>query len=160
VAHIKFDGTFVAGNFHLANDGGGGTLLTDPPVDTAAHTIADGATLEVADGASGKITFAGAAGTLQLDSSWAFSGKVAGFGGQDEIDLADIAFGAQTTLGYARNGSTGGELKVSDGIHTADIALLGNYIASSFVTASDGHGGTLITEQPLNQQPQLATPHA
>jgi hypothetical protein len=160
VAHIKFDGTFVVGDFHLANDGGGGTLLTDPPVDTAAHTIAEGATLEIANGASGKITFAGAAGTLQLDSPWAFSGKVAGFGGQDQIDLADVSFGAQTTLGYARDGSTGGELKVGDGIHTAHIALLGNYMASSFITASDGHGGTLITAAPVAQQPLLATPHA
>jgi hypothetical protein len=160
VAHVKLDGTFVVGDFHLANDGGGGTLLTDPPIDTAPHTIADGATLEIDNGASGKITFAGSAGTLQLDSPWAFSGKVAGYGGQDQIDLVDVSFGAQTTLGYARNGSTGGELKVSDGIHTANIALLGNYMASTFATASDGHGGTLITEHPLNQQPQLTTPHA
>lgn len=108
VAHVKFDGTFSVGEFHLANDGGGGTLLTDPPIDTAPHTIADGATLEIDNGASGKITFAGPAGTLQLDNPWAFSGKVAGFGGQDQIDLADVSFGAQTTLGYARDGSAGG----------------------------------------------------
>jgi hypothetical protein len=158
VAHVKLDGTFVVGDFHLANDGGGGTLLTDPPIDTAPHTIADGATLEIADGASGKITFAGAAGTLQLDNPWAFSGKVAGFGGQDQIDLVDVSFGAQTTLGYARNGSTGGELKVSDGIHSASIALLGNYMASTFATASDGHGGTLISEAPHAQQGLLTTP--
>jgi hypothetical protein len=160
VAHVKFDGTFVVGNFHLANDGGGGTLLTDPPIDTAPHTVAVGASLEIDNGTSGKITYAGAAGTLQLDSPWAFSGKVAGFGGQDQIDLADVDFGAQTTLGYARNGSTGGELKVGDGIHTASIALLGNYMASTFAMASDGHGGTLITEVPHAQQGLLTTPLA
>jgi hypothetical protein len=158
VAHLKFDGTFVAGDFHLANDGGGGTLLTDPPIDTAPHTIADGATLEIDNGASGKITFAGAVGTLQLDNPWAFSGKVAGFDGQDQINLVDVGFGAQTTLGYARNGSNGGELKVSDGIHTANIALLGNYMASTFAMAADGHGGTLITEVPHAQQGLLTTP--
>jgi len=160
VAHVKLDGTFVVGDFHLANDGGGGTLLTDPPIDTAPHTIADGATLEIADGASGKITFAGAAGTLQLDNPWAFNGKVASFGGQDQIDLMDVSFSAQTTLGFAKNGSTGGELKVSDGIHTANIALLGNYMASTFAMASDGHGGTLITAASQTQQPMLAAPHA
>src|SRR3984957_12867512 len=160
VAHLKFDGTFSLGEFHLANDGGGGTLLTDPPIDTSPHTIADGATLEIDNGASGKITFAGPAGTLQLDNPWAFSGKVAGFGGQDQIDLADVSFGAQTTLGYARDGRAGGELKVSDGIHSANIALLGNYMASTFATASDGHGGTLITEASVTRQPLLATPHA
>ena len=160
VAHLKFDGTFSLGEFHLANDGGGGALLTDPPIDTSPHTIADGATLEIDNGASGKITFAGPAGTLQLDNPWAFSGKVAGFGGEDQIDLMDVSFGTQTSLGYARSGSTGGELKVSDGIHTANIALLGNYMASTFATASDGHGGTLITAAPQAQQPMLATPHA
>src|SRR5437660_9618738 len=36
-----------------------------------------------------------------LDESWGFTGKVANFRGQDFIDLADITFGAQTTLGYA-----------------------------------------------------------
>jgi hypothetical protein len=158
VAHLKLDGTFVVGDFHLANDGGGGTLLTDPPIDTAPHTIANGATLEIANGASGKITFAGAAGTLQLDSPWSFSGKVADFGGQDQIDLVDVSFGGPITLGYAKNGSTGGELKVSDGIHNADIALLGNYMASTFAIASDGHGGTLITEAPHAQQGLLTTP--
>jgi hypothetical protein len=56
-------------------------------IDSAPHTIADGATLEIANSASGKITFAGAAGTLQLDSPCGFSGTVAGFGGQDQIDL-------------------------------------------------------------------------
>jgi hypothetical protein len=26
-------GNYVVGNFHMANDGNGGTLVTDPPVD-------------------------------------------------------------------------------------------------------------------------------
>jgi hypothetical protein len=35
----------------------------------------------------------------------------------------------------------------------ADHSTLGNYMATSFVTAADGHGGTLITEaaQTANQ---------
>jgi large repetitive protein len=60
------------------------------------------------------------------------------------IDLADIAAGATATVGYSGNNSPG-TLTVSDGTHTANIALLGNYLASSFVASSDGHGGTLIT---------------
>jgi hypothetical protein len=38
----------------------------------------------------------------------------------------------------------GGTLTVTDGRHAAAIALLGNYMAGSFVTAADGHGGTLL----------------
>jgi hypothetical protein len=64
--------------------------------------------------------------------------------------------------GYTpNNGNSGGVLTVSDGVHTADIALLGQYAASSFVTASDGHGGTLITDPlALAAQTQLTPPHA
>ena len=81
-------------------------------------------------------------------------------GGQDQIDLGDIAFGANTTLGYAANGAnSGGLLSVSDGTHIANIALLGQYIASSFATASDGHGGTLISDPPVSSGSGLATPH-
>ena len=79
------------------------------------------------------------------------------------VDLADIAFGAQTTLAYSENGAnTGGALTVTDGRHAAAIALLGNYMAGAFLTTADGHGGTLITEaaQTANQLMPLTTPHA
>jgi len=64
-------------------------------------------------------------------------------------------------LGYSENANdTGGTLTVKNGTHVAKIALLGNYIAASFVTAADGHGGTLITEAPqTDQQPLLTQPH-
>jgi hypothetical protein len=44
----------------------------------------------------------------------------------------------------------------------ANIALLGSYMASSFVAASDGHGGTLISEtaQSATQMPVVSQPHA
>ena len=64
-----------------------------------------------------------------------------------------------TTLAYAQNvPDTGGTLTVSDGRHAASIALLGNYIAGSFVIAADGHGGTLLTGAEQTQQPQLTHP--
>ena len=75
------------------------------------------------------------------------------------IDLPDIAFGAQTTLAYAANGANaGGTLTVRDGRYAASIALLGNYIAGSFIATVGGHGGTLVTEGELGQQPLLAHP--
>ena len=41
------------------------------------------------------------------------------------------------------------------------VALLGQYMASSFVMAGDGQGGTLITDPPSSQQqPVLAQPQA
>src|SRR5262249_11764799 len=49
----------------------------------------------------------------------------------------------------------------SAAMNTADIALLRNYMASSFATSSDGQGGTLISEaaQGGSQPPLIAQPH-
>ncbi len=39
---------------------------------------------------------------------------------------------------------TGGTLSVTDGSHTANIALLGQYTADEFVLSTDAIGGTLV----------------
>ena len=79
---------------------------------------------------------------------------------QDAIDLTDISYSFGTTKATYSGDTTGGTLSVTDGIHTANIALLGNYIASTFVTANDGNGGTLVVEHSNGgQQILLAQPH-
>jgi hypothetical protein len=128
----------------------------------APATIAADTVLEVKVPDTGKLTFAGPTGTLWLDRPSTFTGKVADFGAQESIDLPNIPVGLHTTLGYSENSSdTGGILSVKDGTHIAKIALLGNYMATSFVAAADGHGGTLITEaaQTANQLVPLTMPH-
>ncbi|HEY2424416.1 MAG TPA: calcium-binding protein [Pseudolabrys sp.] len=46
----------------------------------------------------------------------------------------------------------------NDASHAA--ALLGQFMASSFVDAGDGQGATAVADQPPAQQPLLAQPHA
>jgi hypothetical protein len=103
----------------------------------------------------------GANATLKIDHAADFSGTVVGFDGSDVLDLADLAFGSNTTLGYAANSNnTGGTLTVSDGTHTANIALLGQYMAASFSMSADGFGGTLIHDVPSAALTQpLTQPH-
>jgi hypothetical protein len=120
-------------------------------------TVGAGQTLELPSAFTGELGFAGPTGTLQLDQSSSFHGTVAGFAGQDRIDLADIAFGNQTSFAYQAGGA-GGTLSVSDGVHTASLALLGQYTAASFALAADGHGGTMIT--PAEPQPLDLHAHA
>jgi phosphodiesterase/alkaline phosphatase D-like protein len=87
-----------------------------------------------------------------------FTDQVSGFTGQ-LLDLADIALGGNTTLGYAANSNnTGGTVTVSDGAHTANIALLSQYTAASFVPSADGFGGTLIHDAPPATLTQMLTP--
>jgi len=109
----------------------------------------------------------GPGGTLKITDPQVVNGGIVLNGAaqsfpRNGLDLPNIAFGAQTTLAYAANGAgTGGILTVSDGRHAASIALLGNYMAGSFVTAADGHGGTLVKEtSQVGQQPLLTHPHA
>jgi hypothetical protein len=47
----------------------------------------------------------------------------------------------------------------SDGSYAANLALLGQHMASSFVTGGDGHGATPIANQSETQQPLLTQPH-
>src|SRR5713101_5429711 len=93
------------------------------------------------------VTFGASTGTLQLDQSSSFAGTVAGMSGEDTLDLRDISFATVQAPIFSGNNS-GGALSVTDGTHSANIALLGNYLASAFVASSDGHGGTQVVDPP------------
>jgi hypothetical protein len=94
----------------------------------------------------------GSTGTLRLDNSAAFNGTAAGLALGNNLDLADLPFQGNTAPGYAANsGNTGGTLAVTEGANTVNIALMGNYLAGSFVASSDGHGGTLVVDPPPSQ---------
>jgi hypothetical protein len=103
----------------------------------------------------------GAAGAPKFDASSRAADQLFGFGGRDIIDPSDISFGAPTTLGDLPNhNNSGGTLMVNDGLQSASLALLRQYMAGSFATASDGHGDTLITDPPPASQHLLSQPHA
>jgi hypothetical protein len=139
---------------------GGFELVESGSIDSGV-TISGG-TFDVASGGStgsGPVTFASSGGgTLQLDASVSFGGLVAGFGAPDHLDLRDIAFGSSTSVSFVEAaGGTSGTLTVTDGAHTANITLLGQYMASQFTSASDGHGGTLIGDPSVAAGNDAAT---
>jgi hypothetical protein len=78
--------------------------------------------------------------------------------GQDTIDFGDID---PTKVQPPSYDSASGKLHVTDGTHSADIALIGNYMASLFVAGSDGHGGTSVVDPPAlgGVQPLVTPPH-
>jgi autotransporter passenger strand-loop-strand repeat protein len=123
----------------------------------------NGGFLEILSGGtagSTTIGFSSAGGTLRLDDSQHFGGWISGFGVPGGIDLADIAFGSGTTLGYAGNASSG-VLTVSDGLHTAALQLLGQYAEANFTLQSNGHGGTLVVDPPIGDPyGMMVTPHS
>jgi hypothetical protein len=166
VATLGFVGSYVTSNFVFSSVGSGanaGTVkITDPSGSTASSTvIAGGSMVDIATPTSSNVSFAGSNATLVLEQPSSFTGTVAGMATLDSIDLSQLAFGATSTLGYAENAAgTEGTLTVGNSAHAATIALLGNYMAASFVTAADGHGGTMVTEtSPPTEPPHLTQPH-
>jgi antigen 43 len=149
--------SFASGQIHLSytSAAGSGTL-----------SVVSGATLVAAITMIGSYTSAnfsatsGSDGKVQIvDPAVVNGGTVSTSLAQtfprNGIDLPNIAFGAHTTLAYSENAAgTGVTVTVTDGRHAASVVLFGNYMAGSFVTAADGHGGTLVTAQ----QPLLARP--
>ena len=140
----------------------------DPTVGQPATTTTNSApltvagTMEIAQASSANIAFqSGNPGVLVLDQPSTFTGTISGFGAQSAIDLPSIAFDQQPTLGYLPNSNQpGGTLSLTDGSHSANIALLGNYIASSFAVAGDNHGGTMVVAEASQSgiQPLLTNP--
>ena len=131
--------------------------VTAPNPGPVMMSVDAGNTLEIASASSAAISFSGTTGTLKLDNSPSFTGTVAGMSANDTIDFTDLNFGTIATPSFAGS-SSAGTLTVTDGSHTANIALLGNYLASTFVASSDGHGGTLVVDPPLVQQTVLTQP--
>jgi 20S proteasome alpha/beta subunit len=120
----------------------------------AAVLVNAGATVEITTPYAGQVTFNASTGTLKLDNSSNFSGTVVGINAQDTLDLADINFATLQQPVFSGN-TSGGTLSVTDGTHTANIALLGSYMASTFVTSSDGHGGTYVVDPSAVSQSNL-----
>src|SRR5262249_27682711 len=72
------------GILHFSDDGSGGTLITDPPADSASVQVDSGAITEVTSASAQSITFTNASGTtgnLVLDDSSHFTGQISGFAG-------------------------------------------------------------------------------
>ena len=101
----------------------------------------------------------GATGTLTLSDSREYSGYISGFTSSTTLDLRDIAFGTQSTIGFSGT-TSGGVLSVDDGAHLASIALLGDYSTSNFIESSDGYGGTKVTETLVGANSASLTSHA
>jgi hypothetical protein len=145
-----------------------GLVITDSS--GAADTVTAGGPGEtVTGGAAGKLTVVGASfgGTVIRDTSSLLNGdSIMNFApttsAGDVIDLTDISFARLTSETFVENAArTSGQLKLSDGVHTATITLFGQYAAAGFsgiaaaagfTISSDGSVGTSVTHA-------VAVPH-
>src|SRR5262245_25657939 len=142
---------FEANNDRIVINGlGGDDVITASGLGTAM--------LFTANGGDGDDALIGSAGNDTL-SGGAGDDVLIGGGGQDILDGGpgnNTVFQFATVAGLNSN-TTGGTSTPSDG---SRAALLGQFMASSFVTAGDGHGATPIADPLPSQQPLLTQPHA
>ncbi|AEH90425.1 beta strand repeat-containing protein [Mesorhizobium opportunistum] len=146
-------GLTVAGG--VANSGmlwanGGDIVIHGQVTGDGDATIGNLSKIEFGGASSTDVTFGhDAAGTLQLDDSFDYSGRIGGITNDDKLDLGDILFGAGTTAVYQANqDGSGGTLTVSDGTHGAALHLVGSYDANAFKLADDGQGHTVVSYNP------------
>jgi len=141
-ASLTFD-YFGNNLLNFAADGHGGTAITTQPAN-----IASGGSLEISKLTVGTISFFGTGDLLALDNPGVFSGHINGFSDGDRIDISGIDFTA-TKFTESYNAATH-LLTVGDGTHSASFYL--DYLSNALNFASDGKGGTLITNQPTGAQ--------
>jgi hypothetical protein len=163
--------TLTAGTFNLGTGGAivGGTIVGNGTITAAiannGSIEAKSGTLTIAGAVSGSgglqidanatlelgstsadpqgVSFAGANGTLLIDTPSAYSGVITGFGANETIDLKNtVATGATLT------GTTITVMLSGGG--TQNYTLAAPLPGSELGVASDGNGGTLITEHVLN----------
>jgi Ca2+-binding RTX toxin-like protein len=129
-------------------------LGADDQADTVSINATNGQAITVTDN-NGVVTVSGLASTVTISNFDEDTDHLV-INGQN-VAVTD----GQTVTVAAASSNTGATQTASDGLHAASPALLGQFMASSFVTAGDGHGVTPITDQPATQQqPLLAQPHA
>ncbi|MBN3861189.1 type I secretion C-terminal target domain-containing protein [Pseudomonas frederiksbergensis] len=140
----------VENSGHLWANGGDLRLLADVTGNGSA-TIDGDATLTFAGAAHGSVAFHGeGAGTLviaQAESAGSLVG-ILGLESDDMLTFGDLAFGANTQLSYSANASgAGGLLTVEDGMHRAEMNLLGHYSVEAFQITDGGEAGTQVSYQ-------------
>jgi len=161
-------------NSDISNSGliwayGGNITINGTVTGTGSAVITGSSTLEFAAASSANVTFAGDGfGMLVLDNPTAYTGQIFGFTGTDVqhsdlIDLKGISFDEGTTWTYYDDSglNTGGILTIYDTINgvtvEADSVTFGDgeYTTANFKLMSDGNGGTLIADPPV--EPGSAT---
>jgi Ca2+-binding RTX toxin-like protein len=140
----------------VAIDLGGGAAGGDGQPDTVSINQASHGAITVTDN-NGMVTVSGLASTVTIAN---FETNTAQ---PDQLlinhQAVTVVDGQTTTIAAANANNTRGTSTASDGSHAANLALLGQHMASSFVASGDGHGATPIANQSETQQPLLTHPH-
>ena len=167
-----------AGTLEATNNGvlviGTGVTNTHGTIDAADGIVRDtaaitGGTVEIGQGGTltlsgtgkttGNVKFTAAGALLALAAkSNTVGGNIVGFTATDSIDVEFIPFSSNVTAFWQQSGSTGTLSLQSNGSTLASFTLSGQFTNSSFTTASDNNGGTLIEVTVTRRRPPARPP--
>jgi hypothetical protein len=159
---VLLQGDDTHASFTVVTDGAGGADVFDPPAAPATTTaaIAAGGSLTISAASNETVNFTGSTGALVLDQPGNFTGHISGFTGtapdaahSDTIDLAGINYDS-AHFAETYNASTG-VLSVTDGTDSAQLNF--DNFNATLDFASDGKGGTLITDPPATASSGAST---
>jgi VCBS repeat-containing protein len=149
--YFSLVGNYDPASFTISSDNKGGAGIVWNQTSATSATIASGGSLELDAASSESVTFTGGTGSLVLDQPAGFTGHIVGFTGtapdaahSDTIDLLGIDFNS-SHFAESYSASTG-LLTASDGTHEASFTF--DNFNATLDFASDGKGGTLITDPP------------
>ena len=149
---MTLEGPVTNDGFLLAR--GGYLMVAGSVVGDGSAKIANGGNLTFAAGFDQEVVFLDGGGQLTLAQSQSYSATISGFRTSGEsgawvLDLRDIGFVDAQEATFSGT-SAGGVLTVSDGAHTAQIHLRGDYLSDKFVASSDFSGGVSIYASSAN----------
>jgi autotransporter passenger strand-loop-strand repeat protein len=139
----------------------GGVLIVSSgaTVTGGVNVVAGSAIIDGTMAAGQTVSFAGSAGTLQLDNLSAFGAAISGLGGAfEKIDIGGFAFGPSETVAWSQAG-TSGTLTLNNGATSGSLTLVGTYATSDFRLFTDGRGGTLVKDPSATPNAAPATTH-
>jgi hypothetical protein len=160
VAQVRLTGSTSA--YDVTGDGQSGELINDQS--SGADTLRAGAAGQtLTGGAAGMLTMEGFGSgvTTYKDSVTALNGDtIENYSANDRIDLTGLAYSKSVTVAYTSLTASSGTLNVYSGATLeASVHLFGQLAASSFSAQSDGSGGTVILDPPVQPPPALAVGH-
>jgi hypothetical protein len=127
-------------------DANNATLLIDGAVSGGKATLEGTGEIEFGGPSSANTTFAANSDAiLKLDAPSTFTGTVSGLTTGDYIDLTNINFADNPTLGYSSKTHV---LTVTDSVSQVTDTITFKGAVGSFSAQSDGNGGTFITDPP------------
>jgi autotransporter passenger strand-loop-strand repeat protein len=145
------------------------TQFVSSGIVSSGIVVTSGNSLKVLSGGTANATSVTSGGVQQIDAGGSAARTVVLHGGFESVvgsatqitNYGSVSIDAGGSASFATVSGGGmvelGRVPASNGTHTANITLLGQYVTANFTKQSDGMGGTLVGDPPVVGQSDSAS---